>query len=79
MTCYQLISFLTEYLDGQLPVSQRLAFELHLAICRDCRAYLHNFKTTVAAGKTAFAPPTESAAADVPEELVQAILKARRQ
>lgn len=73
MTCQELIGFLTDYLDGQLPLSQRLAFELHLTLCRDCRAYLHNFKTTIAAAKQA-----GDEAAEMPEDLVKAILNSRR-
>lgn len=73
MTCQELIGFLTEYLDGQLPMPQRLAFEMHLALCRDCRSYLHNFKTTIAATKQAGDDVTE-----MPEDLVKAILNSRR-
>jgi anti-sigma factor RsiW len=79
MTCQELIGFLSDYLDGQLPLTQRLAFELHLTLCRDCRAYLHNFKTTIAAGKAAMSTSPDMEPAEVPEELVQAILKARHQ
>jgi anti-sigma factor RsiW len=79
MTCQQLIEFLTEYLEGQLPLSQRAAFELHLAICGQCRAYLHNFKATIEVTQKAFSDSTVEAPASVPEELVQAILKAREQ
>ena len=73
MTCQELIEFLTDYLDGQLPLPQRLAFELHLTLCRDCRSYLHNFKTTVAAAKQ-----SGDEAAEMPEDLVKAILNSRR-
>lgn len=79
MNCQELISFLTDYLDGQLPLSQRLAFELHLTLCRDCRSYLHNFKVTVEATKQACANDTPSLPAELPEGLVNAILKARRE
>lgn len=74
LTCQELIDFLTDYLDGQLPLSQRLAFELHLSLCRDCRSYLHNFKTTIAAAKQ-----SGEQTADMPEDLVAAILKSRRE
>lgn len=77
MTCQQLIDFLTDYLDGQLPLSQRVAFELHLTLCRECRAYLHNYKTAIAASKSAFNAPAETVAESLPEELVAAILKSR--
>ena len=73
MTCQELIEFLTDYVDGQLPLSQRLAFELHLTVCRDCRAYLHNFKTTITAANQA-----GDEAAEMPEDLVKAILNSRR-
>ena len=72
MTCQELIEFLTDYLDDQLPQSQRLAFEFHLTLCRDCRAYLHNFKTTIAAAKQSGDEPAE-----MPEDLVKAILNSR--
>lgn len=78
LTCQQLIEFLSDYLDGQLPLTQRAAFELHLALCRDCRAYLHNFKTTIAASQQAFSDVSEPVPDNVPEDLVQAILKSRR-
>lgn len=72
LTCQELINFLTDYLDGQLPLSQRLAFELHLSLCHDCRSYLHNFKTTIAAAKQ-----STDGTAEIPEDLVKAILKSR--
>ena len=78
LTCQQLINSLTDYLDGQLPLTQRAAFELHLALCRNCRSYRHNFTTTIAVSKQAFADSAESDPASVSEDLVQAILKSRR-
>ncbi len=78
LTCQQLIEFLTDYLDGQLPLTQRAAFEIHLALCRDCRSYLHNFKTTIAASRNALSDASEQVPASVPEDLVQAILNSRR-
>ncbi len=79
MTCQHLIEFLTEYIEGQLPLSQRTAFELHLAICSQCRAYLHNFKVTIEATQKAFSDdPTDANPGDVPEQLVRAIMNARQ-
>lgn len=78
MTCQHLIEFLTDYIEGQLPLSQRAAFELHLAICGQCRAYLHNFKTTIEMAQKAFKGPADATPAGVPEELIQAILQARQ-
>ena len=46
LTCQQLIEFLTDYLDGQLPLTQRAVFVLHLALCRDCRSNLRQWLHT---------------------------------
>ena len=75
-TCHEVLDFLSEYLDGALPGTTAAAFEEHLAICHDCRAYLDNFRATLRATKAAYA---SHAAPEVPEELVQAILASRRQ
>jgi anti-sigma factor RsiW len=78
MTCRELIQFLMEYLDGELPAHLVRRFEEHLAICPDCRAYLHNYQQTVKAGKAALSDCGEDIPEAVPEELVRAILEVRR-
>lgn len=76
LTCHEVLDFLSEYLDGALPATTIAAFEDHLAICDDCRAYLDNFRATLRATKAAYAARVAS---EVPDELVQAILASRRQ
>jgi len=78
MTCREFVAFIMDYLAGALSVSERQDFEEHLAECEDCVAYLQNYQTTVALGKAAFPASDEPLPADVPEQLVQAILAARR-
>ena len=79
MNCREFTEFLHEYLFGDLPAGERAEFERHLAECPWCVAYLDNYKKTILLAKSS-APA--SAAAHVhrhaPEELVQAILNARR-
>ena len=53
-------------------------FDRHLSRCPSCRAYLTQYRATVAAGKEAFAEPDAALPADVPEDLIQAILASRR-
>ncbi len=77
MTCHELIDFLSDYLDGALPSETVAVFDHHLSICPDCMSYLDNFRATLRATKSAFAP--DAAATTVPEELVQAILASRGQ
>jgi len=49
ITCQRLAELVTEYTEGRLGVADRLRFELHLGLCRDCRAYLRQLKATAAA------------------------------
>ena len=54
----------------------RVRFELHLAMCAECRRYLRDDRTSVALGKRVFDDP-DLPAEDVPEDLIRAILAAR--
>lgn len=78
MTCREVTEFLTEYFSGELPPDPRRAFEKHLETCQECVAYLKNYEETVKLGKAVFRHPDERVSDEVPEELVQAILAARR-
>ncbi|HEX7281106.1 MAG TPA: zf-HC2 domain-containing protein [Vicinamibacterales bacterium] len=74
MTCREFADFMMDYIAGQLPVDSRALFERHLARCPKCPKYFEQYKATVAAGKTAFECPDDEVPADVPEDLIQAIL-----
>ena len=78
MTCREVIEFLMDYLSGELPSDQRAAFDEHLGECPECVAYLKSYQETVALGKEVFRHPDEEVPDDVPEDLVRAILAARR-
>lgn len=78
MTCRELTEFLLEYLSGELSPSERATFEEHLAECPDCVHYLESYRTTVELGKACFDEPNQPVPKEVPEELVRAILSARR-
>ena len=78
ITCGQFESFLLDYLEGSLPTGQRRVFELHLAICRECRDYLAAYKETVKLEKQAFADPGAPLPESVPEDLITAVLEAQR-
>ena len=78
LTCREFAEFLMAYDDGELPPAERARFDAHLAECPDCVAYLKSYRITVALGRRAFADEDADAGDEVPEELVQAILAARR-
>ena len=75
MTCKEVAEFLMDYLDEALPQDVRNTFEEHLKVCSACRRYLDSYRKTIAMGKKAFAD--EGPCTEVPEELVQTILRAR--
>jgi anti-sigma factor RsiW len=78
MNCREFTEFLHEYLFGNLPAGERAVFEEHLAECPWCRAYLDSYQKTIALEQAAYAGPEDAPpTADAPEELIQAILRAR--
>jgi anti-sigma factor RsiW len=64
-----------DYLDGTLPGTQRAIFEEHLGECSACVAYLQSYQATIRLSKMTRANAPENA----PEDLIQAILAARKQ
>ncbi len=47
LTCQEVTEVVTDYLEGRQSLMQRLRFQMHLGMCRHCRAYLKQMKTTV--------------------------------
>ena len=78
ITCREFEEFIMDYLDGSLPGAQKKRFEWHLRVCRECREYLAAYERTIDFGKTALGPADESVPADVPEDLVKAVLESRK-
>jgi len=76
VTCEELIDFLHAYLDGELAEERRRLFERHLERCPSCVAYLESYRSTIALARES-AAPVEPEPAELPDELVQAILAAR--
>jgi len=46
LTCRELTEVVTDYLEGRMGFADRLRFQLHLGLCRHCRAYLRQMKAT---------------------------------
>jgi anti-sigma factor RsiW len=78
MTCREVLEFLMQYLDGELPPDQAARFEEHMGVCPACVDYLSTYREAVRLGREACADDN-SACKDVPEDLIRAILAARRQ
>ena len=77
LTCREVEEFLLAYLDGELPMATRIAFRMHVVFCTECKAYLRKYKTAIALGKKTFVDGDRDARDELPEDLVEAILKAR--
>lgn len=78
MTCREFAEFIRDYLTDELSAQSRAPFEQHIERCGNCKEYLKQYGDTVAAGRAAFTHLDEDVPADVPEELVKAILEARK-
>ena len=80
LTCRDFVEVIMAFLDGELDTAQRACFYAHMNACPACVCYLDSYKTTVALGKSICEPEELDGPVpgDVPEELVQAVLAARR-
>jgi anti-sigma factor RsiW len=67
-----------DYRSGELPPAVRAAFVHHLGLCPNCERYLVSYEQTVLLGRRAFDDDEAAVPAEVPEDLVTAILAARR-
>jgi anti-sigma factor RsiW len=78
MNCREFTEFLHDYLLGSLLTEVRAEFDRHLVKCPWCVAYLDNYRKTMQLARVAFAAAEDALPpSDAPEELIQAILRAR--
>jgi len=76
MTCRDLTDFLADYVADELPAVTRETFEAHLAHCPNCRVFLTQYRHTIVVERLVMATPEPDTAAQLPDELVRAIVKA---
>lgn len=67
MTCKKLTELITDYLEGRLSLWDRVMFQVHVGMCRHCREYLRQMKTTI---KILGSLPSEGPPPDVAEALM---------
>lgn len=77
ITCREFVEFLADYLAGELSPANQAEFEFHLTHCPDCSSYLKSYEVTIRLGKAVCSDLDALVPADVPEELIQAILTVR--
>jgi hypothetical protein len=74
INCQQLIDFCFDYIDGSLPVEERLRFTQHLGQCSDCLVFFETYRRTPELTREALAtqiPPNV-------RESVRSFLRAKR-
>lgn len=67
LTCKELTELVTEYVEGRQSFVDRMRFELHLGMCRHCRAYLRQMRVTI---DTIGHLPEESIRPEIREQLL---------
>jgi predicted anti-sigma-YlaC factor YlaD len=78
LTCREFVDFLDDYLARSLAGEALASFEKHLSDCPPCVAYLQTYEQSIRMGRAALKGSDERVPEAVPEDLVQAILAARR-
>jgi predicted anti-sigma-YlaC factor YlaD len=68
LTCQELTELVTDYLEGRMPLRQRMRVQMHLGMCHRCRAYLRQMQVTV---RTLGKMPDEGISDDVRSELLE--------
>lgn len=78
MTCREFADFLMDYVSGELTPTEKAVFDRHLRACPNCEEYLRQYEVTIFVAGRAYAPDADRPV-DAPEELIRAILAARKQ
>jgi anti-sigma factor RsiW len=47
LACKELVELVTEYLEQTLSFEERTRFEHHLTLCRGCKEYLRQMRSTI--------------------------------
>jgi len=47
ITCKEFVEWVTDYLEGTLPATERKRFDAHLAQCSSCPHYLEQIRQTI--------------------------------
>lgn len=78
ITCQQFENFVYDYHEGLLPEKQLHRFEFHMHICPMCESALKTYVRTVKLTGQLFDEKDADVPAEVPQELINAMLAARQ-
>lgn len=71
LTCRQLTEIVTDYVEGRMTFVERARFQFHLGTCKNCRAYVRQYRATVGVLGALGREPAPPIPADVQAELLQ--------
>lgn len=46
LMCRDLAVIASDYIDGELPVFQKMSVKMHLMMCSDCRTFIGNLRAS---------------------------------
>jgi predicted anti-sigma-YlaC factor YlaD len=46
LMCKDLAVIASDYIDGELPVIQKMSVKMHLMMCKDCRTFIGNLRAS---------------------------------
>jgi predicted anti-sigma-YlaC factor YlaD len=78
IACDEFEDFIIAYLEGDLSKKQGFVFELHLKMCRECRDYLKAYQASMELAKSALKADDILLQEMVPQDLVEAVITARK-
>jgi len=78
LSCEEFEAFVHDYYESLLSQKSRNQFETHMRLCPMCRVHFESYVSAVALGK-GVCEEDDRLPADIPEELVGAVLIARSQ
>lgn len=77
--CATFETFMLDYFEDKLPWRQKMVFNMHLRLCRECRDYLENYQSAIhLAASQKDVLFSEMDMGEVPEDLITAIIKAQQ-
>ena len=47
LSCQEITEIITDYLEGRMSFADRMRFQMHVGMCKHCRAYLRQMKATI--------------------------------
>jgi predicted anti-sigma-YlaC factor YlaD len=75
LTCQEITELVTAYVERRMSLMQRARFRMHIGMCKHCRRYLRQMRTTV---RLTGAMPADPMPRDVRDELARRLSTMRR-